>query len=111
MDKINFAINGREVEARRGVTVLEAAQAAGIYIPTLCSDPDLEPYGACRLCIVEIEGMRGLPPACTTPAADGMVVGTETAAVNKVRQTTVELLIANHPGDCLTCAKNQQCDL
>lgn len=111
MDKINLTINGREVEARRGVTVLEAAQAAGIYIPTLCSDPDLEPYGACRLCIVEIEGMRGLPPACTTPAADGMVVHTETPAVNKVRHTTVELLIADHPSDCLTCPKNQQCDL
>jgi len=111
METIRLTIDGQEVEARRGVTVLEAAQAAGIYIPTLCSDPDLEPYGACRLCIVEIEGMRGLPPACTTPAADGMVVHTETPAVNKVRHTTVELLIADHPSDCLTCPKNQQCDL
>jgi len=111
LDKIRLTINGQEVEAGRGMTVLEAAQAAGIYIPTLCSDPDLEPYGACRLCIVEIEGMRGLPPACTTPAADGMVVHTETPAVNKVRHTTVELLIADHPSDCLTCPKNQQCDL
>ena len=111
LDKINLTINGQKVEAKRGMTVLEAAQAADIYIPTLCSDPDLEPYGACRLCIVEIEGMRGLPPACTTPAADGMVVRIETPAVNKVRQTTVELLIADHPSDCLTCPKNQQCDL
>ena len=91
--------------------VLEAAQAADIYIPTLCSDPDLEPYAACRLCVVEIDGRRGLVTACTTPATDGMVVHTETPSVNKVRQTTVELLIADHPSDCLTCPKNQQCDL
>ncbi len=111
MEKIKLIINGQEVEAREGMTVLEAAQASDIYIPTLCSDPDLEPYAACRLCVVEIEKMRGLPTACTTPATDGMVVRTETLAVNKVRCTTVELLIADHPGDCLTCSKNQQCDL
>jgi formate dehydrogenase alpha subunit len=111
VDKIKLTINGQKVTARTGMTVLEAAEAAGIYIPTLCSDHDLEPYGGCRLCIVEVEGMRGLPPACTTPAADGMVVHTETPSVNKVRQTTVELLIADHPSDCLTCPKNQQCDL
>ena len=105
---IILTINGQEVKAREGMTVLEVAQAADIYIPTLCSDPDLEPYGACRLCVVEIEGMRGLPTACTTPAVDGMVVHTETPAVNKVRSTVVELLIADHPSDCLTCPKNQQ---
>jgi len=111
LDKIKLTINGQVVEARKGMMVLEAAEAAGIYIPTLCSDPDLEPYAACRLCVVEIEGRRGLVTACTMPAADGMVVHTETPAVNKVRQTTVELLIADHPSDCLTCPKNQQCDL
>jgi len=109
--KIKLIIDGQEVEAREGMTVLEAAQAAGIYIPTLCSDPDLEPYGACRLCVVEIEKMRGLPTACTTPVTDGMIVHTETSAVDKVRRTAVELLIADHPGDCLTCSRNQQCDL
>ena len=93
------------------MTVLDAAQAAGIYIPTLCADPDLEPYGGCRLCIVEIENMRGLPPACTTPAADGMVVHTETPTVNKVRTTVLQLLIADHPADCLTCSANQRCAL
>ncbi|GAJ11524.1 unnamed protein product, partial [marine sediment metagenome] len=111
MGKIKLIIDGQEVEAREGVTVLEAAQAAGIYIPALCADPDLEPYGACRLCVVEIEKMRGLPTACTTLATDGMIVHTETPAVNKVRCTAVELLIADHPSDCLTCSKNQQCDL
>ncbi|MBA7605289.1 putative formate dehydrogenase [subsurface metagenome] len=111
MNTIRLTINSQEVEATKGMTVLEAAEAAGIYIPTLCSDPDLEPYGACRLCVVEIERMRGLPTACTTPATDGMVVHTETPAVNQVRCTAVELLIADHPSDCLTCPKNQQCDL
>ena len=111
MGEIRLTINGQEVIAERGMTVLEAAQLAGIYIPTLCYDPDLEPYGGCRLCVVEIEGMRGLPTACTTPAADGMVVHTETAAVNNVRRIAVDLFIADHPMDCLTCPKNQRCDL
>jgi len=111
VDEIRLTIDGQQVEARKGMTVLEAAQAADIYIPTLCSDPDLEPYGGCRLCVVEIENMRGLPTACTTPATDGMVVHTDTPAVNDVRRTVVELLIADHPSDCLSCPKNQQCDL
>ena len=111
MDEINLIINGQEVKAKKGMTVLEAAQAADIYIPTLCYDPDLEPYGGCRLCVVEIENMRGLPTACTTPATDGMVVRTETPAVSEVRCTTIDLLIADHPMDCLTCSKNQRCDL
>ncbi len=108
---ITLTIDNQKVEAREGMTVLEAAEAAGIYIPTLCADPDLEPYGACRLCVVEIERMPSLPSACTTPATDGMVVHTETPAVNHVRRTAIELLIADHPSDCLTCPKNQRCDL
>ena len=68
MDKIRLTINGQGVRVKKGMSVLEAAQAAGIYIPTLCADPDLEPYGGCRLCVVEIEKMRGLPTACTVPA-------------------------------------------
>jgi len=111
MEKINLTINGQPVEACKGMTVLEAAQSAGIYIPTLCHDPDLEPYGGCRLCVVEIDGLRGLPTACTTPATNGMVVRTETPAVTDVRRTVIDLLIADHPLDCLTCCKNQRCDL
>lgn len=111
MNEIKLTINGIKVKANKGATVLEAAQKAGIYIPTLCSDPDLEPYGGCRLCVVEIENMRGLPTACTTPATDGMVVHTETPAANEVRRAAVDLLISDHPMDCLTCRKNQQCDL
>jgi len=111
MDKINLTINGQKITARPGMTVLEAALAAGIYIPTLCYYPDLKPYGGCRICVVEIEGMRGLTTSCTTPAAEDMIVHTETEAVNKARKTVVELLIADHPSDCLTCTSNQQCEL
>jgi len=108
---IKLIVNGEEVEAKRGATVLEAALGAGIYIPTLCYDPDLKPYGGCRLCVVEIEKMRGLVSSCTTPATDGMVVHTETPRVNQSRRITMELIIANHHGDCLTCAKSQDCNL
>ena len=108
---ITITFDGVKFEVPEGVTVLEAALQAGVYIPTLCYDPDLKPYGACRLCIVEIDGMRGLPTSCTTPATDGMVVHTESQAVNQSRRISMELIMANHHGDCLTCAKNQQCDL
>ncbi len=108
---VTLTIDGKKVEVPEGTTVLEAAQTAGVYIPTLCHDPDLKPYGACRFCVVEIEGMRGLPTSCTTPATDGMVVHTETPMVNQSRRITMELIMANHHGDCLTCAKNQQCEI
>ncbi len=111
MSDISLTIDGRQVSAPEGATVLEAALSAGIYIPTLCYDADLEPAGACRMCIVEIEGTDGLPTACTTVASDGMVVQTDTEAVNRVRRMTCELLIADHPPDCLTCTSNQQCEL
>jgi predicted molibdopterin-dependent oxidoreductase YjgC len=108
---INLTIDGVRVEVPEGSTVLEAALKAGVYIPTLCYDPDLKPYGACRLCIVEIEKMRGLPTSCTTPVTEGMVVHTETPAVARSRRITMELIMANHLADCLTCAKNQNCEL
>jgi formate dehydrogenase alpha subunit len=108
---ITLTIDGVKVEVPEGATVLEAARKAGLYIPTLCYDEDLKAYGACRLCIVEIEGMRGLPTSCTTQATDGMVVHTETPAVNQSRRITMELIMANHHGDCLTCSKNQNCEI
>lgn len=111
MNNFTLTINGQTVDAAPEMTVLEAAQAAGIYIPTLCNSPDLKPYGGCRLCVVEIEGTRGLPTSCTTPAAPGMRVYTETEAVNKVRRMVVELLIADHPADCLTCSADRNCEL
>ena len=94
MEEITLTINGQEAKANKGVTVLEAAQSAGIYIPTLCHCPDLEPYGGCRLCVVEIEKVRGLPTSCTTPATDGMVATSESPDINDVRRTTLELLQA-----------------
>jgi formate dehydrogenase alpha subunit len=111
VDQTRLNIDGQEVRAKPGMTVLEAALEAGIYIPTLCFDPDLEPYGGCRLCIVEIEGVPNMPTACTTPVADGMVIRTSTPEVDQIRRNTVELLLADHPMDCLTCVKNQQCEL
>jgi formate dehydrogenase alpha subunit len=109
MAEIKLTIDGQEVKAKAGMTVLEAAQEAGIYIPTLCADPDLKPYGGCRLCIVEIEKMRGFPTACTTPVTEGMVVRTNTEAVNEVRRTVVELLLSDHPSECLICHRRERC--
>jgi formate dehydrogenase alpha subunit len=109
LDTFKLTIDGQEVEAKAGMTVLEAAKSAGIYIPTLCADPDLKPYGGCRLCVVEIENMRGLPIACTTPATEGMVVKTNTPAVNEVRRTNVQLLLADHPSECLICDRRERC--
>lgn len=111
MKKINLTIDGRVAKAFAGDTVLEAIQKSGHYVPTLCHDPFLKPFGACRLCIVKIEGVRGLPTACTTPAQEGMVVQTETAEIRLLRRNIVALAIANHPADCLTCNSSQTCEL
>jgi len=108
---IALTIDGQRVTTTPGKTVLEAALEAGVYIPNLCYHPQLEPYGGCRLCIVKIDGMRGLPTACTTKAADGMVVHSEVDEVMRVRRMTMELLISDHPADCLTCGANQDCKL
>jgi formate dehydrogenase alpha subunit len=111
MGKVSLNIDGIRVEASEGTTVLEAARAEGIYIPNLCADPDLEPYGACRLCLVEIEGVDGLPASCLTPVAEGMIVHTDTSYVNQARRRVVELLLSDHPDNCLLCSKNQHCEL
>ncbi|MBN2060367.1 MAG: formate dehydrogenase subunit alpha [Deltaproteobacteria bacterium] len=111
MKAVNLTINNRKVIASEGMTVLEAALQAGIYIPHLCYDPDLHPYGACRLCIVEIDGMRGFPTSCTTAVQEGMVVRTETEEIQNVRRTIVEMAIADHPYECLVCDKSDTCDL
>jgi formate dehydrogenase beta subunit len=108
-ENIKLTIDGIEVEVEKGVTVLQAAQSAGIYIPTLCYHPNLAPYGGCRLCIVEIQNMRGLPTACTTPAADGMVVTTHTPQLQKLRRAFLHLILTEHPNDCLTCHRRERC--
>ncbi len=111
MSEISLTIDGQPIKVPQGTTVLEAARLAEIYIPTLCFDDDLEPYGACRMCIVAIEGIKGLPTSCTTAVRDGMVVSTDTEEVNNVRRIICEMLIADHPSDCLSCSSNQKCEL
>jgi formate dehydrogenase alpha subunit len=108
---VELTINGRKIKAEAGQTILEAARDFGIYIPTLCSDPDLKPYGGCRICVVEVEKARCLQTACTTMVNKGMVVYTESETVKQARRTIVDLLLADHPQDCLTCVKNQRCEL
>ena len=109
--RVTLTVDGREVLARPEATVLEACREAGIHIPTLCHDPRLEPYGACRLCIVEIEGMRGFPTSCTTAVAEGMVVTTASETLHELRSTVVELLLSDHKVECLTCESNGRCGL
>ena len=111
MKRISITIDGKAIETAEGSTVLDAALAASVYIPHLCHSPGLKPYGACRMCIVEIDGMRGMPSSCTTTAVDGMVVRSDIEPVNKVRKMTCEMLIADHPLTCLTCRANQDCEL
>ncbi len=104
-------INGRKVEAQNGDTLLAAARRAGVQIPTLCHYEGLPPSGACRMCVVEVEGQRGLVPSCAFPAAAGMKVRTHSPRAVDARRTLVELLLANHPDDCLYCARNGECQL
>ncbi len=111
MNTITLTINGQPVTVAAGSTVLEAARQAGVHIPTLCYHRDLAPEGHCRVCLVEIEGQRGLQPACAFPAADGMVIKSNSARARQGRKFSVELLLSNHPNECLTCIRNQNCEL
>ncbi len=104
-------VNGRTVDARADETVLEACERAGIRIPTLCHLSHLTPTGACRLCVVEVEGQRNLVPSCAYPVADGMKVRTHSPRATEARQVIVELLLSNHPDDCLYCVRNADCRL
>ncbi len=108
---VNLTIDEQQVTVPEGTTVLEAARQAGIYIPTLCYHPSLTPFGACRLCIVEIENLRGFPTSCTTPVTEGMVVKTNTTQLQQLRRNIFELILAEHPKQCVTCAKNLRCEL
>jgi len=110
MSKITLTIDGTQVEADQGDTVLDAAEKAGIPIPTLCAHPALEPYGACRLCIVDIEGMRGHPPSCTTPAAEGMVVKTTSPEIIELRKNVIKLMLSGHTSPCLVCLHREPCE-
>jgi formate dehydrogenase beta subunit len=107
---IKLNIDGRDIETEEGKTILEAALDGGVYIPHLCHHPDLSPIGACRLCVVEVEGIEGLPPSCMTPASNGMVVKTKTEKAEHLRRLAMELMLAAHPPDCGTCKKYLNCE-
>ena len=108
---VNVTIDGKTVSVPSNYTVIQAADLAGIRIPQLCYHPELTPAGACRVCLVEIEKARGLGAACVYPVADGMIVHTNTQKLRDLRRFVVELMLANHPSDCLLCQKNQNCEL
>lgn len=108
---IKIEVNGRQIEAREGEMLLDAMEREGIRVPTLCHMKDLFPTGACRMCVVEVEGQRGLVPSCAFPVYEGMKVKTHSARPVKARKTIIELLLASHPDDCLYCVRNGNCDL
>ncbi len=108
---VRVVIDGKEYEFDREMTVLEAARQVGVYIPTLCYHPAVESIGACRMCVVEIEGSPKLFTACTTKIKDGMVVKTNTERVRRARKINTELLLSVHPNDCMTCDANGHCAL
>jgi len=106
---ITVTIDGQEIQTTPGKMLVQAANDAGIYIPYLCYHPGMKPYGACRMCVVEVEGGRGTPAACTLPVADGMVVNTKPPAAEAIRDTTLDLLLSEHPNGCLTCHRVELC--
>ena len=109
---VNLTIDGKQVTVQKTATIYEAAQAAGIHIPVLCYAKKLLPYGACRVCLVEVEQMKGrLIPSCTTPVTEGMVVTTTSEEIKKVRKTVLEFLLVNHVIECPVCDKGGECDL
>lgn len=110
LEHVTLTIDDMPLQVAPGTTVLEAASDAGIYIPHLCHHPDLKPAGVCRLCMVEVAG-RGQALSCLTPVEQGMVVRTESPQIHKVRRVAAELLILNHRADCLSCGKNNRCEL
>ncbi|OGI26596.1 MAG: ferredoxin [Candidatus Melainabacteria bacterium RIFOXYA12_FULL_32_12] len=108
---LKIIINDRELKANGDETILELAKNNNIYIPTLCHHSDLCLKGVCRICLVEIEGQNILHAACSTPVAENMIICTNTEKVRKARKMVIELLLANHYGDCLTCKRNLNCEL
>lgn len=110
-ETIKLTIDGKEVVTQKGKSILEAALEAEIYIPHLCDHPDLPTIGACRLCIVEVEGIEGYPPSCTTSAENGMIVSTKNEGTERWRRLAMELMLAGHPADCGQCDKYLNCEL
>src|SRR5689334_11812047 len=108
---VTLSIDGQEVTVPAGTSVMRAAALAGTKVPKLCATEQLEAFGSCRLCLVQIEGMKGLPASCTTLVSQGMKVTTQNAKIADIRRNVMELYISDHPLDCLTCPANGHCEL
>ncbi|KPL19918.1 MAG: hypothetical protein AMJ92_00130 [candidate division Zixibacteria bacterium SM23_81] len=106
---VQINMDNQRLEVHRGLTILQAAESNGIYIPTLCAHQDLSPFGGCRMCIVEVEGMRGFPTACTTPVEEGMVIRTKTSQVQAERKEILQLILSEHTSSCLVCDEKVEC--
>lgn len=111
MENVNITINGKQLQVPSNYTVLQAAKSANIHIPTLCYLEGVNQLGACRMCLVEINGTRGLQASCVYPVNEGMVVQTNTPTIREARKVTLELILSNHDRKCLTCTRNQNCEL
>jgi formate dehydrogenase major subunit len=109
--EVTLEIDGQQVTVPEGTSIMRAAVDAGVKVPKLCATDSLEPFGSCRLCLVEVEGRRGYPASCTTPAEAGMKVKTQTSKLQELRKNVMELYISDHPLDCLTCSANGNCEL
>ena len=108
---VNLKINGRDVSVDDNSTILEAAKVYNIKIPTLCHYPDLHINSDCRICVVEIEGYRGLKTSCSTPVKEGMNIRTNSPKVLNARKTITELILSNHDATCTSCVRNMRCEL
>ncbi len=111
MSSVTIEVNGRKVEAKKGETILSALRRASVKVPTLCYLEGLAPSGACRMCVVEVEGSANLVPSCSFPVAEGMKIKSNSPAVMQARRTIIELLLSNHPDDCLYCIRGGNCTL
>lgn len=109
--EVTLEIDGMQVTVPEGTSLMRAAVDAGVRVPKLCATDSLEPFGSCRLCLVEVEGRKGFPASCTTPAEAGMKVRTQSPRLQELRKGVMELYISDHPLDCLTCSANGNCEL
>ncbi len=110
-ETVTLEIDGQQVTVPKGTSIMRAAMYGGTKIPKLCATDSLEPFGSCRLCLVEVEGRKGYPASCTTPAEPGMKVRTQSPRLQELRKGVMELYISDHPLDCLTCSANGDCEL
>ncbi|NMB95101.1 MAG: 2Fe-2S iron-sulfur cluster binding domain-containing protein [Clostridiaceae bacterium] len=111
MEMVNVTIDNKKIQVPKGYSILEAAKAANISIPTLCFLKDINEIGACRMCVVEVQGARSLQAACVYPVSEGLVVKTQSPAIREARKVTLELILSNHDRSCLTCVRSRNCEL